>query len=44
MVSSSFVMIHDDGYLHSVFFRVDNLRKRGSVGEGRNVIPKITNA
>jgi len=44
MVSSSFVMIHDNGYLQSVFFRIDNLSKRGSVREGRNVIPKITNA
>jgi len=44
MVSSSFAMIHDDGYLHSDFFRVDNLSKRGSVREGWNVIPEITNA
>jgi hypothetical protein len=42
--SSSFVVMYDGRHLHSVFFRVDNLSKRGSVCEARNGIPKITNA
>ena len=36
--------MYDGRYLHSVFFRVDNLSTRGSVRDARNRISEITNA
>jgi hypothetical protein len=34
------MVMYDGRYLHSVFFRVDNLSKRGFVCEARDGIPE----